>query len=144
MTIDSPFRNVDRERLIHPPEAIAAFIRHLGLRNYRGEEKRSKPRRQVTAPLIVQPLNEKSQPLGEPFRALTRDISTEGIGFLHTRKVDAPLAALEIENPQAPDQSKMQILVEVRRCNAIHATLFEIGCRFVMRLETGSESPPSQ
>lgn len=138
MAADSPFQNLDRERLIHPPDAIAAFIRHLGLRNYHGEEKRSKPRRQVAVPIIVQPLDESMQLCGKAFRALTRDISTEGIGFLHTRSIETRMAAVEIENPQMPDQPKMQILVEIRRCNPLPSALYEIGGRFVMRLDDNS------
>jgi hypothetical protein len=145
MSAESPFHNLVRTRLVHPPDAIAAFIRLLGHRNYHGEEKRSKPRIQVTVPLIVLPLNEATEPIGEPFRALSRDISTDGIGFLHTRRIEARLAAIEIENPQAASDSKMQVLVEICRCHPIHSTLYEIGGKFVMRLDSDAapETEPS-
>lgn len=143
MSTNSPFQNLDRDRLVHPPEAIATFIRRLSVRKYAGEEKRGRPRYQVTLPLIVQPVDAEMKPIGEPFRALTRDISTEGVGFYHTRKIDAQFAALEIENAQAGDQGKMQVLVEIRRCFPIHSALFEFGGQFVMRFDPNAPAPPT-
>jgi len=143
VSLDSPFSNLARERLIHPPDAIAAFVRRLGARPFHGVEKRARPRFAVALPMIVMPVDDKLQKAGEPFRTLTRDISTEGIGFVHTRAIRSPLVAIELEIPGSPDKTKMQMLVEILRCQAIHESLFDVGGRFVLRLDDPDAAPPA-
>jgi len=141
VSLDSPFSNLARERLIHPPDAIAAFVRRLGARTFHGVEKRARPRFAVALPMIVMPVDEKLQQAGEPFRTMTRDISTEGIGFVHTRAIRSPLVAIELEVPGSPDKAKMQMLVEILRCQPIHESLFDVGGRFVLRLGEANDAP---
>jgi hypothetical protein len=137
MTIGSPFAGLDRDSLVHPPGAIAAFVRMVvGRRNYQGEEKRGKARHALALPIIIQAMDSETRPAGDAFRTLTRDISTEGIGFVHTRQIKSPFVAVEIENPGDPDNPKMQVLVELLRCQTIHDRLFHIGGKFVLRFES--------
>ena len=140
MPVTSPFEGIDRDRLIHPSSAIAAFVKLVaGRRNFDREEKRGKTRRAIALPIIVQPMNPELLAAGAAFRALTRDISTEGIGFVHTEPIKAPFVAVEIENPNQPDKPKMQVLVELRRCQKIHDRLFHIGGKFVLRFDPDAQ-----
>jgi hypothetical protein len=169
MPFDSPFKNLDRHRLVHPPEAIASFIRKLTVRKYGGEEKRGKPRYHVTIPLIVQPLDEVLKRVGEPFLALTRDRVVAGLltspdratrllwpvsGRLRTEPLPATAGLNESAGdlrsspvPRSGDRDttmlKMQVLIEIRRCFPIHGALYELGGKFVMRLDSDPPAPPA-
>ena len=140
MPITSPFEGIDRDRLIHPPSAIAAFVKLVtGHRHFDGEEKRGKTRRKTALPIIVQAMDSDLRTAGPAFRTLTQDISTEGIGFVHTEQITAPFVAVEIENPSQPDKPKMQVLVQRRRCQKIHDRLFHIGGKFVLRFDADAQ-----
>jgi hypothetical protein len=137
MNVGSPFDGLDRNRLVHPPAAIATFVRMIiGRRNYQGDEKRGKARRTLALPIIVQAMDSETRPAGAAFRTLTRDISTEGIGFMHLQQITSPFVAVEIDNPADPDNPKMQVLVELLRCQRIHDRLFHHGGKFVLRFES--------
>jgi hypothetical protein len=136
MSVGSPFDGLDRNRLVHPPDTIASFVRLIvARRHYKGEEKRIRARHSLALPIIVQPMETDLRAAGSAFRALTRDLSTEGIGFVHTTPIKSPFVAVEIEMPGDADHPKMQVLVEILRCQTIHERLFHIGGKFVLRFE---------
>lgn len=130
---DNPLKLLDRDRLLHPPDRIVAFVRRVAARSYRGPERRVRERHRVPLPVIAVPVTEDCEPVGEPFRTFTRDVSTGGVGLLHTRPVTSSHLALEIglrDGSGAP----LQVLVRVLRCRRINDHLFDIGGEFVTRL----------
>ena len=47
------------------------------------DDRRNNTRVPRSLVLAVQPLNQQGDPVGEPFKAVTRDVSEQGLGFLH-------------------------------------------------------------
>lgn len=137
--MENPFDGIDRRRLIHPSDTIASFIRRLRQRHYHGEEKRSKSRLPIDLPLIVLPLNINFDACGEPFRAVSFDITTNGIGFIHSRRILAPFAAIEIQQVSETEPKTIQAIIEIRHCEAVHTSLFEMGGVFVVRLASQAD-----
>jgi hypothetical protein len=93
------------------------------------EHEREVPRRKLTAEVLVRPVNADCTTFGEPFRAVTTDISAAGLGFLHTRAVSDKYLCVTFRN--GTDTS---ILVEVMRCRPV-GPLYEIGGEFVRKIE---------
>jgi hypothetical protein len=81
----------------------------------------------VAVPVQIFPLDNELRPAGEPFQAVTRDISYGGIGVFHTRSVDVPYVTIEIA---APDTYRsMRLLAEVEHCTRLGG-FHVVGCRF--------------
>lgn len=137
---DNPLAVLDRDRLLHPPDRIASFVRRVAGRSYRGPERRVRERHRVPLPVIAVPVTEDCEPLEGAFRTFTRDVSTGGVGLLHTRPVTATHLALEI-GLRDGSGAALQVLVRVLRCRRINDHLFDIGGEFVTRL--GGEAADS-
>ena len=89
-------------------------------------DRRAIPRCPVSILVTATPLNDAQQPAGEPFMAVTRDISLQGICLHHVRPVDCHYLQLELG-----DSGDGQLTVmEVLRCRAV-GSFFEIAGRFV-------------
>ncbi len=156
--IINPFNRLDRDRLIQPPETIVTFTRRLPPRYFDGHDKRAHERRNIVLPLIVQPLDHfvprhKRQttdivlePSGAPFRSLTFDISTGGLGFVHMRRITSQFAAIEIDVPDYVQLAKIQVLIEIRHSESVRGGLFTMGGMFLKRLDAPTEttSPEDQ
>jgi hypothetical protein len=130
---DNPLKLLERDRLLHPPDRIAAFVRRVAGRSYGGPERRVRERHRVPLPVIAIPVTEDCEPLSDPFRTFTRDVSTGGVGLLHTRPVTSSHLALEI-GMRDGSGAGLQVLVRVLRCRRINDHLFDIGGEFVTRL----------
>lgn len=128
----------DREHLVHPPSAIARFLKHLVDDSTVGCERRRSPRYPVVIPAVAQPFTSSFCPTGLSFMALTRDISVTGLALVHTRAVPAEFLALELP---AGKNEKMQLLMRVLRCQPFHH-LYEIAGRFLVRLDGEKPLPP--
>ena len=88
------------------------------------------------------PLDDQFQPNGEPFTVLTRDISSHGIGLVHSRPLDMKYVTLDLTGPNG---HFLHVTIEVLRCNEflcgdLHriddayddgCTYYESGGRFV-------------
>ncbi len=151
VTIPNPLEAIDRESLIYPPDTIVSFTRRLLPRDHEGNEKRSELRRNIVLPLLVQPVTAKLlsnnpyrisvQPCGAPFRSLTFDISTSGLGMVHMRPLFTPYAAVEVEVPEFLDLPPVKVILEIRHCDPLKGTLFSMGGRFVKRFSSKSDIP---
>jgi hypothetical protein len=75
-------------------------------------ERRQQHRHPLTTPVNITPLGADQQPLGDEFPALTYDISTAGLSFLHTTPVEHRY--LLVRFPQAAFSS-LGLIVEVLR-----------------------------
>jgi hypothetical protein len=103
------------------------------------EERRTDKRRPVVLDVIAVPLDQDQQPCGEPFMALTRNISRGGIAILHTEKVTAPYLLLKMETAR---HETMQIVVQVVRLRSFYQ-FTEICGRFELKAEKKPTRPRS-
>ena len=94
------------------------------------DERRSEGRQPLAVAVAAAPLDEELHPTGEPFALMTRDISTKGIGLVHTGPVFDAYLAVQIPSPAG---EPIQVLVEVVRCNPV-GDVWSIGGLFVQRL----------
>jgi hypothetical protein len=136
---DNPLKLLERDRLLHPPERIAAFVRRVAGRSYNGPERRLRERHRVPLPVIAVPISDDGEPVGDAFRTFTRDVSTGGVGLLHTRPITSSHLALEI-GARDGSGATLQVLVRVLRCRRINDHLYDVGCEFVTRL-SGQDLP---
>ena len=79
---------------------------------------------------MVRATNGRGDVFGSPFKAITTDISRNGMGFLHTSAVGDKFLALTI----GQNGRRVSILVEVVRCRAV-SDLYEMGVKFIRRLD---------
>ena len=126
----------ERSSLVHPPNAISAFISKLtngaapsitAGQTANGAERRSQTRFAVSTVLEARRIDESLQNEGEAFKVVTRDISAGGVPFLHPRKPDAKHLALQLKSP-CGDQ--MHVAMEVVRCRPV-GHFYELGGKFV-------------
>jgi hypothetical protein len=103
------------------------------------DERRVEKRKPVVLEVIAVPLDEQRQPIGEPFLALTRNISSGGIAILHTEKVSAPYLLLRIETPR---HQAIQTVVQVVRTRSFYQ-FTEISGRFELTAEKKPSAPRS-
>lgn len=87
---------------------------------YEGPERRSSPRIPKSLEISVQPLDEKLAECGQPFFAITRDISQGGLAYLSSRKAGCEKAVISLNNGIAPG-------IVCRICNdsVLHCTGME-------------------
>ena len=69
---------------------------------YDGAERRKQVRVPKTLEINVQPLDSQLDRVGEPFFAITRDISQGGLSFLCSRKPDSAKAVISLVNGAGP------------------------------------------
>ncbi len=121
------------EQMNRPPEAIAAFvervIRHS--KYYEGPDSRTEPRYAVRLRVAAVPVDEDLQKIGEPFVAVSRDISGSGIALYHTRDISERFLALELS---APAGDKTYVLLEVLRCRTV-GLFYEIAGKFISKID---------
>jgi hypothetical protein len=77
-------------------------------------ERRRAKRYPLKVVAMATPLDEEFRPTGEAFPVLTRDISSQGIGLVHSRPLDMKYVDLDLIGP---DGRQLRITVEVLRCN---------------------------
>lgn len=92
-----------------------------------GSERRSDERHPLTVVVDFVPLDSRQQPCGKPAKAITRDLSCDGLGLFTEARVDAPF--LRVKLP-ACDHRRLELLVEVVRCERMDF-MFDLGARIV-------------
>ena len=110
-------------------DVIASFMQQM-IVHYQGygeAYRRKEPRETVAVPVRVSPLTDELQPVGEPFEALTRDISCSGVGLFHLQPVDAPYVSIEMATPET--QQVIRLLAKVEHCTRF-GSFYIVGCRF--------------
>lgn len=137
-TRDTEFQNnikpahvqFDRSKLEYPPDEVAEFIATLDPEDDGGAEKRTALRQPFTTEVPVFPVNEEYLTIGQPFVALSRDISSKGMSLIHTRAIHAELLAVELD---AGSGKRLQLVLRVRRKRVIDR-FFQLAGEFVARL----------
>jgi hypothetical protein len=110
---------------------INQFIRTVSSSRVSDDERRTEKRRPVVLDIIAVPLDEDRNPCGDPFLALSRNISRGGIALLHTERVKAPFLLLRIETLR---HEVIQAVVQVIRARNFYQ-FTEISGRFVATTE---------
>lgn len=129
MTGDSEFADVDFARLWHQPEAVARFVGEL-MRDVRvpSKDRRSEARCRITAPALLQSIDEQGRPVGAPHEVMIRDISPSGIGIIGSQQLRTRYFALQLTTHNG---DRFHVIVEAlrdRRIGAYH----DIGGRFII------------
>ena len=106
---------------------INQFVRAVSRSRISDDERRAEKRRPVVLNIIAVPLDEDRNPCGEPFLALSRNISRGGIALLHTEMVKAPYLLLRIETLK---HEVIQAVVQVIRARNFYQ-FTKISARFV-------------
>lgn len=123
---------------LKPPAELVSFVERQ-LRNaqpYRGVERRSDRRFLMVVPVLVQPVDEHYHPVGDPFAAVTRDVSPKGIGLVHLEPIDHTLVALHLTLAD----EEVDVAAEVLWSEAL-GPFYYIGATFVSKLKGFPECP---
>jgi hypothetical protein len=118
---------------------INQFVRAVARSRASDDERRTEKRKTVVLNIIAVPLDEDRNPCGEPFLALSRNISRGGIALLHTEMVKSPYLLLRIETLR---HETIQAVVQVIRARNFYQ-FTEISARFVPSREKKRSSRPS-
>ena len=115
-----------------PPTELVQFVESVakGSAEHRIEQ-RQFPRYKLTCEVWVQPVNNRFEPLGDAFVAVSRDISAAGIGFVHSKAIRDKYLWLRLV---APGGKRMNVIVEVVRCRPL-GVFYEVGSKFVAKLD---------
>ena len=69
-------------------------------------------------------------PTGDPRRVMVRDISASGVGFVTDSVLNPGIVAIEM----APSDKRLQLIGDVKRCEEIAPSVFDVGVNFRLRL----------
>lgn len=83
----------------------------------------------MAVPVLVQPVDEQFNAVGDPFSAMTRDISPEGIGLVHTEPIVSQLLALRMSLAG----EEVNVVTEVQWCREM-GPFYYIGGKFGAKL----------
>lgn len=97
------------------PDSIQVFVERLTKQGTPVVEfeRRKHPRYRIVKPLVVVPVDEKNRPVGRAFEAISRDLSTGGISFIHTRAAKSSRMVVELTGAQG---DRKQLAIQVLRC----------------------------
>lgn len=120
----------DTTCLRNPPEVVVSFVRRLIEVNgtTKARDRRSRQRDEIELPISVQPLDDNFQRAGDAFAAVTKDISTGGIGLSHSEPIATRYLQIEFTNKIGDD---ITLAAQVRHCTPCGSN-FHIGVRFVV------------
>ena len=94
-------------------------------------ERRAEARNLMVVPVLVQPVDESFEPLAPPFGAVTRNISPQGIGLVHTLPIEYELLALQLKL----GDEDINLVAKVLWCELERPAFYYIGCELVAKLE---------
>ena len=114
---------------LSPSPALVRFAERQS-RVGREVERRSEPRHFLAEPVVVQPVNSDLRRVADPTAAVTRDISTSGIGLIFEEQFEHELAAIEL----CTDGETVFLLVEVVWHRPMEPFLY-LGSRILRELD---------
>lgn len=111
------------------PEIITAFMQQVIVEygSFAHDTRRNEARENVAVPVSVQPLTDEFIPVGTPFPAVTRDLSSSGMGIFSPARYDLSWLQVTLQSPTTGRQ--MRLLGKVEHCTPC-GPFFLIGCRF--------------
>jgi PilZ domain len=119
--------------LERPPAEMVELVLDLIRRDYGGRQERQSPRHGLVTEVPAVPIDGDLQQVGEPFIALTRNISTRGICLVHTEPIYHGWLRLKIKSRDDYVGRETELCAKVLRCRPLK-NYFEIACTFVLRL----------
>jgi hypothetical protein len=122
---------VDWNSLSTSQSTLDEFVGAVEASREATDERRTDKRKPVVLDVIAVPLDANRQPVGDPFLALTRNISHGGIAILHTEKVTAPYLLLRLETQK---HQVIQAVIQVVRSRTFYQ-FTEISGRFEVSVE---------
>jgi hypothetical protein len=109
---------------------VRSFVERLAREYFfDGPDRRAEPRLRITMPLILEPLDDRLRPLNYQVRAVTRDLSSKGIGLVCQDPVNGKFLAFNLVSPCG---AELNVIAEVLRCEA-YGYYYDVGCKFVVR-----------
>ena len=111
------------------PERVVDFVRRIirSEKLYTGRERRTHLRHPITMPVKATPLTDDQKPAGEPFVAVSRDISIGGMCLYHLFPVSEKYLELDLKGGA---NEQLHVILEVVRCRQA-GPLYEIAGQFV-------------
>lgn len=123
--------DTDQLRLLTSSDELLAFVRDLPERSEPGAERRKTVRIPVNIKVICVPLNGDEEATGDPFVAVSRDISTGGLALVYWRRI--PTRLLSVWLPSS-DGETLQLVVRIVHCRGL-GKFIEHCCQIVKRVE---------
>ena len=120
------------------PEVIYSFVQRL-MRSYHSlyhEDRRLTTRQQISVPVRVCPANENGDPVGEPYLAVTRDISSGGVGYFTVVKPEANFVTIEMESPEG---ETLNVMGAVRH-SIEWGSFYFVGIRFLANWDAWNDT----
>lgn len=109
---------------------VRSFVERLAREYFfDGPDRREEPRLRITMPLILKPLDDRMRPLNYQVRAVTRDLSPNGIGLICQDPVNGKFLSFNLVSPCG---AELNVIAEVLRCEA-YGYYYDVGCTFVVR-----------
>ncbi len=108
-------------------EEISSFVQQLAREFFLDvPDRRYEPRYRITLPVVAQPIDNDCRPVGPSIRAVARELSAKGIGFM----CQDPLNAKIIVHIASPSGGDLFVLAQVVRC-VISGYYYEVGCKIL-------------
>jgi hypothetical protein len=128
-------------RIAPAPVELQDFVRKLFDQTpYSGGQKRAQKRYRVAFEVPAIELDDDLRPMGEPFVAMSRDISTGGICLVHTHHVAAERLLVRLDNLKG---MRVQVVVQISRRRQLKQ-FFEMSGNFVLRCNESSAADSLQ
>ncbi len=112
-----------------PSDAVASLVAKLVSEESGEADRRAHVRHPLMMAIATVAVDDDVQPVAEPVTMITRDISSHGIGLIHTQPVDAKWIVIELPLQTGTEQ----FVMEVVRCHPVDR-FYDVGGRFIRRL----------
>jgi c-di-GMP-binding flagellar brake protein YcgR len=122
----------DQSTLQAPSEDLIQYSKGADAGSDIGYQRAAK-RVAITREVPVIPADSAAKPTGEPFVAMTRNLSAGGVSIMHTEPVKDSFIVVELSSKEG---SRLQVLVEVLRCSRRGVSFYEISGRIIRKLDT--------
>ena len=91
------------------------------------EEKRSEKRVNITLPVILTPLDDDFWPMDYRVHAVTRDLSTEGVGLVCNTPIAAKFISVTFQHATG---ESVRVIAKILRTEEV-GHYFRFGCKFI-------------
>lgn len=116
----------------HCPVALLQYVRaNLPKRTFLGNERRQYPRYPFATRVLGVALDERYEPTGATFEAVSRDISATGIALFHTRSISDRFLLIDLSMPSG---RQTRFIIDVVRCQAA-GRFYAIAGKFVAKYD---------
>ncbi|MBQ0712917.1 MAG: PilZ domain-containing protein [Porticoccus sp.] len=122
----------DQSTLQAPSEDLVLYSKGIDAGSDIGYQRGTK-RVALKRKVLVIPVDSEAKPTGEPFIAVTRNLSAAGVSIIHAEPVKDNFIVVELSSKEG---NRLQVLVEVLRCRRRRVSFYEISGRIIRKLDT--------